>query len=265
MQLADVVREQGLGAWWREARALVRTGRISWKGALDNGLGPFVPFYARVRPLLGRASPGSAAVQLLAEPWRLEMRRRLDARGWDGVPPRSSFAERVLLIQDVDPGNFRKASLARWGVDERDPTADRRLIEFCLSLPTDLLLSNGRPRPLARAALADRLPAELLDSRVRGYQTADWHECFSPSVVAPVLEAGCRSGLLDRATIRAMLDSWPVTDMAGPEVIADYRMGLLRAATAASFERSFSNAASVSAPAAPAKHQPSLECVVEPQ
>ena len=39
-----------------------------------------------------------------------------------------------------------------------------------------MLLKKGVRRPLARAALADRLPAAVLDERRKGYQAADWSE-----------------------------------------------------------------------------------------
>jgi len=88
--------------------------------------------------------------------------------------PRSRRLERLDIMRGFDPGVFRKGSLAKFGIDQRDPTADSRLIEFTLSLPPEQLLHNGIYKPLARAALADRVPAFVLDLRMRGYQGADW-------------------------------------------------------------------------------------------
>ena len=58
----------------------------------------------------------------------------------------------------------------------RDPTADVRLLEFCLAVPTEQFLRDGMQRALARRALADRLPKQVLEEPRRGLQVADWHE-----------------------------------------------------------------------------------------
>lgn len=81
----------------------------------------------------------------------------------------------------VDPVMFShiasiecKASLA-YGMVERDPTRDKRLIEFCLSLPSNQFVSNGQDRYLIRRALKGILPDKIrLNIFTRGYQSADW-------------------------------------------------------------------------------------------
>ncbi len=79
-----------------------------------------------------------------------------------------------------DQGNFNKATLDGYAVDTRDPTIDQRLLEYTLSLPTSLFASGGRPRKLALAALADRLPPAVLSERRKGLQAIDWHEGIAP-------------------------------------------------------------------------------------
>jgi asparagine synthase (glutamine-hydrolysing) len=49
------------------------------------------------------------------------------------------------------------------GVDPRDPFLDRRLMEFCLALPADQKIRQGRTRVVLRRALAGLLPAEIQD------------------------------------------------------------------------------------------------------
>ena len=80
------------------------------------------------------------------------------------------------LCAQIDPGNYNKGVLGGWHIDGRDPTADVRLLEFCLAVPTEQFLSNGIQRALARRALADRLPKLVLENSRRGCQAADWHE-----------------------------------------------------------------------------------------
>jgi asparagine synthase (glutamine-hydrolysing) len=63
----------------------------------------------------------------------------------------------------------------------RDPTMDRRVIEFCLSVPEDQYVRDGRERHLIRRALAGIIPDKvLLNETVRGVQAADWAQRLEP-------------------------------------------------------------------------------------
>ncbi|MFK4300303.1 asparagine synthase (glutamine-hydrolyzing) [Paenibacillus sp. RC254] len=63
----------------------------------------------------------------------------------------------------------------RYGLWERDPTGDSRVIRFCLSVPFEQYVQNGRDRALIRGAMRDYLPDDVrLNQRVRGVQPADW-------------------------------------------------------------------------------------------
>ncbi|WP_068498670.1 asparagine synthase-related protein [Paenibacillus kribbensis] len=63
----------------------------------------------------------------------------------------------------------------RYGLWERDPTGDSRVIRFCLSVPFEQYVQNGRDRALIRTAMKDHLPDVVrLNQRVRGVQPADW-------------------------------------------------------------------------------------------
>jgi asparagine synthase (glutamine-hydrolysing) len=84
------------------------------------------------------------------------------------------FERRRLAMTSQDMGAILKSVLARHGIDIRDPLTDRRLVEFCWSLPLSAVLADGRPRGLARRLLRGRVPAAVLAERRRGYQGADW-------------------------------------------------------------------------------------------
>ncbi|MGZ9100065.1 MAG: asparagine synthase-related protein, partial [Brevundimonas sp.] len=154
---------------------------------------------------------------------------------------RDGFAARMWHLGWVDPGVFRKAALAAWGVDIRDPTSDRRLVEFCLTLPAESFFRNGRPRALAREVLADRAPAAVLAERRRGYQAADWAVALSAArgEARRMLErAGRGSGaaMLDMPRLQALVERWPQPHEWGtPEATSDYRQALLRGLAVAAF------------------------------
>ena len=239
-QLADMVRTGRWRTWAREARALIGGGEVNWRGVLANSFGPWMP-----RPawkLLSHAflRTGLAPTPSLLTPrWAEAMVPRVRTSGREIRPPRDSTKLRVRLLQWQDAGNSRKMALARWGVDERDPTTDRRLIEFCLSLPADMLLKDGRRRPLARAALADRLPAAVLDNPLRGHQMADWYEQITAADVrasfAEVRASAAAGAIIDLDRLGAMIDAWPRTGWETLSVVSEYRMQALHALSAAHF------------------------------
>jgi asparagine synthase (glutamine-hydrolysing) len=62
---------------------------------------------------------------------------------------------------------------ASHGLDVRDPTRDRRLVEFCWRLPDTAFWANGRKRGLIRRGMQAHLPAPVLFCKAKGLQSAD--------------------------------------------------------------------------------------------
>lgn len=238
MQLADLLRQGRLGRWLGESRGLTKSGALRWTGVLDQSFGPFIPFYAALRPWLANSGRREDALALVAPDLRAGAMRRVGRVST--VPPADSLAHRSALLGEQDSGNFRKAALARWGIDERDPTSERRLAEFCLSLPREALLSGGVSRPVARAALADRLPSELIEASGRGLQFADWYRWIDPEEVRSQLQGPGADALLDGAVVGEMLDHWPSDGFERARVTRPYRMDLMRAVSAVSFMDTYS-------------------------
>jgi asparagine synthase (glutamine-hydrolysing) len=236
--LADLVRTGAWGRWWSEARALTGRRDFGWLQALNASFGPWLPegLYARLRAVRPEPPP------FVAPAWRDGMRRRLETAGWGVRPARDSGARRWAMLRMADPGNYRKRSLAEWGVEERDPANDRRLVEFCFSLPPEALLDGGERRPALRRALAGRVPTAVLDQRLRGYQMPDWYEQirldevvgFAAAATAP----GLAGSMIDLEEVEAAARSWPTAGWEQRPVIYRYRMQLLRTLAAASFVNS---------------------------
>lgn len=154
---------------------------------------------------------------------------------------RDHFDDSRQALFEMDFGEHRKGILGGWGIDKRDAAADVRLIEFCLSLPLEMLINESGRRPLARAALADRLPAAVLEARGKGYQGSEWHSGLARdrSRVAALIEAiasdPSASRVVDAQRLRRLLRDWPSGNMNSAAVIATYRNSFLHALTAGHF------------------------------
>jgi asparagine synthase (glutamine-hydrolysing) len=74
-----------------------------------------------------------------------------------------------------------KSSLTA-GVNARDPTGDKRVIEFCMRLPYDCRFdqATGKDRSLVKRAMTGIVPDAILNERHRGLQAADWLERLEP-------------------------------------------------------------------------------------
>lgn len=59
------------------------------------------------------------------------------------------------------------------GVLERDPTRDKRVIEFCIHLPVEQFCKNGTDRRLIKVYLKDIMPPHVFHFHKRGKQSAD--------------------------------------------------------------------------------------------
>jgi asparagine synthase (glutamine-hydrolysing) len=237
--LADYLREGRPLAAWRAARALVGSGGARWRGALASAFGPWIPetLWRRLQPL---SSDPAALVRPALRP---ELLARMATEQAALPPPRrlDRFEHSLAALSAMDFGEHRKAILAGWGLDKRDPTADPRLIEFCLSLPTDMLLDARRRRPLARAALADRVPAAVLDRQGKGYQASDWHVALTRDLerahdlVDRIGADALAASVIDTGVLKGLLDAWPRSGWERPLTIARYRNLFLQALSAGAF------------------------------
>ncbi len=134
-----------------------------------------------------------------------------------------------------------KAILGGWSIDYRDPTSDLRLIDFCLSVPTEQYLRKGVQRALARQAFSDRLPSVVIEETRRGRQAADWHESLSADRdrIADELERlkSCPAAVraFDLPRLTGLVKNWPKDGWGDPATIYSYRYVLAEALAMAHF------------------------------
>jgi asparagine synthase (glutamine-hydrolysing) len=237
------------GRLWREWAGLTTRGGMRWRGAAGLTFGPFVPGWAwNLATSVLQKRRQDVLHYTAINPERLaEMRlpALAKARGlnFDYRPRRDAFADRLWVMRRTDGGANHKGTLAGWGVDERDPTADRRLVEYCLSIPTDQYLNDGVARAVAKRALADRAPAEVLNCPQRGYQASDWYEGLTAGrgEVSAELDRlmGCDEArrTLDVSRMQRLVEDWPTSGWEKEGVIQAYRLALLRGVSAGHFLR----------------------------
>jgi len=252
--LPELLRKGNLLKLWRETSKLVAKTRMRWRGAAVQTFGAFAPiwlwqwanttFTGNKQELLDYTSihPDCLTELDLAG---LARERDLD---FSYRPWTDGFAMRFWGMNRGDNAALNKGILAGWGVDRRNPLADRRLVEYCLSIPTEQYLSDGVPGSLAKRALADRLPPAVLNEQKKGYQAADWHEGLTAAraEVAAELDrlAACAPAAktLDIERMKRLVENWPASGWERDDVIRPYRLALLRGIAAGHFLRKASGA-----------------------
>jgi asparagine synthase (glutamine-hydrolysing) len=161
-------------AAWKQAR------QRSWTAAFKSQiLRPLLrPLWVRRRllrhPFRPVWEPYSAIHPAFAR--RLGLGKLMRAAGHDprfgGLP---SLAKRIAFLEQGGGivGAIWHETGAAYGLEVRDPTADSRLLEFCLGTPDDQFTRRGQDRWLNRRAMEGLLPSEVQWNHRRGLQAAD--------------------------------------------------------------------------------------------
>jgi len=167
------------------------------------------------------------------------------AQGFDLVyqPSNDPLEARLAALFDCDNGNYFKGMLGEFGLSFRDPLSDRRVVEYCLSIPGEEFLRGGTERGLARRAFTDRVPKAVTDTHLRGYQGADWYEKVARDL--PLLRAELEvigrcsdaAQALDTRWIADTIETLPSRGLGDPGTLLRYRYGLLRGISAGHFMR----------------------------
>ena len=242
-RLSHLLRHGRLLSLARDALRLRRQG-VRLVSVAAHAVGPSLP--PRLWQRLNRHRPTALAEYSAIAPAAAE--RALDdaaaaEHDLSYRPSRDSYAARMRILARVDLGNYLKGTLAGWGLDWRDPTADRRLVELCLRIPDAQFLRGGRMRGLARDAFADRLPPTVLEESRKGLQGADWYESLRAGQGAALDEVERLAALdparalLDVDRMRGLLAALPQDEWQAPKVEGRYRLALLRGISAGHFLR----------------------------
>lgn len=223
--LPRYLRAGRIGRWAHEFYAVKREEDVRWRGLLFNSVAPLLS--PKIAGLALRASAGNFAPRphFLREEWR--------SIGSNPTPNVDYMQTRLAMIRGCDAAMRTRGFFGLSGVEERDPTGDRELLEFTLSLPPEAHLAHGRIKPLIRDALADRIPQVVLGNRARGLCGADWYdqidEADSRDALDEIRCSPTASELLDVEKLAAAIANWPAFDSRRAGALGDFGQSIGRA------------------------------------
>lgn len=107
------------------------------------------------------------------------------------------------------------------GLENRSPLLDRQLVELAASIPTALKVKNGRLKHLMKSALADVLPADILDRKKRGFGSpmGAWLKRELAPLIAHLLDPKTvrARGLLDPAVVGKLISDHEAARLDGTD------------------------------------------------
>ncbi len=244
--LPALVRQGSAWHALREAWRLARRGQGRLRGHLDAAfLGGRLALLRRRGPRPGDWRHFSPIHPDLAE--SAGVRDLLLAEGFPGgfrhQPPGYAETLGIYLRRRAGTVDNIAALRALTGLDHTCPFADRRVLEFCLSLPESMFVRDGQYRWLARAAFRDVLPPEVRDNASKAEQNPEWFHNLTlrRGRLREQLERVEGSALARRALdiprLKALLDRWPATAEAARAAGPAYRSTLVRGLHAGAFLR----------------------------
>jgi asparagine synthase (glutamine-hydrolysing) len=198
----------------RTAYTLRKNGHLSIHAAAALATNGWQPRWARrlLSPELRDFSLDySAANPAIVEQYGL-YRIMVDDFFGDRPDPRT---ERAAFFERFDYGPLNAAARSISGIDPRDPCGDKRVFDFCYSIPLEQYLAGGMTRSLVRRAMHGRLPKNTLTRTVRGLQAADWYlsiEDALPSFrreLEEIQRSPTARHMLDLDRITRLASSWP--------------------------------------------------------
>lgn len=214
------VREGRWGYAWREVRASARlTGRGYLRAIWNHVVMPHLS-----RAAISKVSQwrGGAPVVPLSDYTALNP-------DFFSQPDVAAILAGLDRQQALSPTEQRRRSLAYaqsanevvglgravHGLEQRSPLADRRLLEFCFSLPDAQYRKDGISRRLVRRVMGNRLPAKVLDNTKRGFQCPEYFHRMGQqrdelaAALADLEHSPLANRLLDLPRLRKLMAEWP--------------------------------------------------------
>jgi asparagine synthase (glutamine-hydrolysing) len=221
------------GTLFRVGGQLTRARATSMRSIVRNAVWPSLPFW--LRSVTDPHMRGFSLDYSILQP---EIAQRLDLEriafhdlNWTSVDGRSMLR---TLLEYGDVADTTIAYQGGWQLDFRDPTYDRRIVEFCLTAPLEEFVRGGQLRSLARRGMVGRLPASTLQRTQRGRQSADWHLNLGEvrgrmaEQVEILQNSPLASRMLDLARMRRLIADWPSSGFERPDINRCHHIALTR-------------------------------------
>ncbi len=223
---ADLLREGRPVTALRLLRRVARyRGRSPWTMARHHLLSPLIPDALFYRLRRWRGSPPALTRHSLIRPDWMERIGLVDYLSDHGEGPMQerSAGSREQIIHFTQRRRAMAlpnamALEAIHGLHMRDVFADCDLLDFCLAIPREQFILDGRNRSLARRLLADRAPDCITDETRPGQQNVEWNHRLQPQLDAFAADLDSFSqhplisDMMDVPRMRRMLADWPSTD-----------------------------------------------------
>jgi asparagine synthase (glutamine-hydrolysing) len=231
------------GHWlklFRLIREMRAGGHTSWRGAASWATGGLIPQRLRslYHPGMRDFSMAYTAVHpRLAAEYGLREEALSEFYGVES----STASIRRTLYEGHDPGIHNAVAAAGWQIEQRDPTLDKRIYEFCFGIPVEQYLVGGQSRSVIRRAMEGRLPESTLRCTTRGLQAADWYltvQAARPQLAAELTRmerSPLARHILDTQRLRTLLDTLPTSGYHDPGVSEAWHLALTRGIAAGSF------------------------------
>jgi len=148
---------------------------------------------------------------------------------------------KLLALGDAEASEVYQGFEQLYGIEQRDPTAYRPFVEFCLGLPSEMFLRDGEQRWLAKRIAQDILPEEQRANRLNGRWDADWRLRIGRRRKEYLddlerLSSHPRfANMLDTAKLRAALEDFPEETPTDPQRVLPLEVALPRALLTARF------------------------------
>jgi asparagine synthase (glutamine-hydrolysing) len=164
-----------------EVYAQLKKGELTVQMTMKHLIKTALPFIVDLRLFLkGLNSPWNSYSAInLNYAKEIGLKKLMKKSGHDPLfkKKKNPLDSRLNLIK---PGRNHIGSLwqnngSNFGIEVRDPTIDKQLMEFCLSIPDTYYRTKEYDRFFIRQALKGYLPEDVLWNKKRGLQSADMY------------------------------------------------------------------------------------------
>ena len=176
MYLHDLLRRKNYIGFIKECNALGKRYKTPLKENIRNAISVVKDYYSAGNEVEEEISFGGSLVKEDAivrfgeiARYKEKMKKKLETKSDIDKYKDLMFNEMTFYSYTE---TVTRDSLAT-GVIFRDPTANKRVIDYCISLPVSAFAKGGIPRRLVREYLKEYMPEHNRDVRYYGVQSAD--------------------------------------------------------------------------------------------